>query len=148
LTRIARERLEVNGPGTLRSGQADLVAVRLVGDDVAGRTIGFAITSAPGSLSAPTAATDSSGEVAVTFTAPTTGAGQTVVEVTFNDGGNVLTKQITITTQGAVTVTVSPADLTLPAGGVFAFTAAVQNAVDPRVRWSATGGTIDPSGLY
>src|SRR5205807_4890367 len=28
------------------------------------------------------------------------------------------------------------------------FTAAVQNAADPRVRWSATGGTIDQSGLY
>jgi hypothetical protein len=55
---------------------------------------------------------------------------------------------VAVYTPASVTVTVSPATKTLLAGASFTFTAAVANAPDATVTWSATGGTISSTGAY
>jgi hypothetical protein len=45
-------------------------------------------------------------------------------------------------------VTVDPSAVTLDAGSTQQFAAAVTGAQDPRVTWSATGGSITPTGLF
>jgi hypothetical protein len=149
LTRSARDRMEVDGPGSpLSSAQSAPVLARLAGDDLIGRRIDFAIVSGPGTLSAPTATTGASGEASVNFTAPTSGGGTSAVRVTFDDGGNLLSRDITIGTVQSIAVTVSPATVTAAPGGTVQFTATVQNTTNNAVGWGATGGTIDQNGLY
>ena len=47
-----------------------------------------------------------------------------------------------------VTVTIQPTSVTLAAGGTQQFVATVHGSADPRVNWSATGGTITNTGLF
>jgi hypothetical protein len=47
-----------------------------------------------------------------------------------------------------ITVTVDPASVTVAPGGTRQFAATVTGTADPRVTWSATGGTISPAGLF
>lgn len=48
----------------------------------------------------------------------------------------------------AVTVTITPASITIPPGGTLQFTAAVVGTSNTSVVWSATGGSISGSGAY
>ncbi len=47
-----------------------------------------------------------------------------------------------------IAVTVAPAAVTLAAGGMQRFTAAVQGSADTAVAWTASDGAIEPSGLF
>lgn len=51
-------------------------------------------------------------------------------------------------TGGGVKVSVSPSSVTLSSGLTQQFTATVSGTADTAVKWSATAGTIDLSGLY
>ena len=58
------------------------------------------------------------------------------------------TADATLRVRRKVTVTVSPATASLAPAATRAFTAAVANAADTSVTWSATGGAITAAGLY
>jgi hypothetical protein len=47
-----------------------------------------------------------------------------------------------------ITVTVAPASVTVAPGATQQFAATVTGTADPRVTWSATGGTISATGLF
>jgi IPT/TIG domain-containing protein/subtilase family protein len=47
-----------------------------------------------------------------------------------------------------ITVTVAPPSPTVASGGTQQFSATVHGTPDPRVEWSATGGTISDTGLF
>ena len=56
--------------------------------------------------------------------------------------------QIPVSTAGTITVTVSPVAATVSSSGTAQFTALVTNTYNVGVTWSASTGTISPSGLY
>src|ERR1035438_1360789 len=56
--------------------------------------------------------------------------------------------QISVSTAGAVSVSVSPAVATVTSSGTMQFTAIVSNTSNVAVTWSASPGTISSSGLY
>lgn len=56
--------------------------------------------------------------------------------------------QITVSTSGAVAVTVAPTIATVTSSGTIQFTALVTNTSNVAVTWSTSRGTITSSGLY
>ncbi len=56
--------------------------------------------------------------------------------------------QIPVSTAGTITVTVSPVAATVSSSGTAQFTALVTNTYNVGVTWSASTGTISPSGFY
>jgi hypothetical protein len=71
------------------------------------------------------------------------------VTVTNPDGQVSAAYNIAVVSNGAISVTVSPASASVPRNRTLQFTAAVQNSSDQRVTWSVSGGgTISSSGLY
>ena len=71
------------------------------------------------------------------------------VTVTNPDGQVSAAYNIAVVSNGAISVTVSPATASVPRNRTLQFTAAVQNSSDQRVTWSVSGGgTISSSGLY
>jgi hypothetical protein len=66
-------------------------------------------------------------------------------------GGGSGTHSYTLTVDSClkcVAVQISPADPSVPAGGSVQFSASVTNASNPAVTWSASAGTISPTGLF
>ncbi len=115
---------------------------------------------APGGTKQFTATVTGASNTAVTWTA--TGgtinssgvftAGQTVgpfqvTATSVQDTTKSATAGVTISVP-AVTVTITPLNVTLLAGGTQQFTATVANAANTLVTWTATGGTVSSTGLY
>lgn len=75
------------------------------------------------------------------------GSGFTV-EVDVTDAGNQTTTIFQPVTVGPLSVSVTPLAPSLVVNSTRAFTATVGNATDTTVTWSATSGTISPSGSY
>lgn len=63
-------------------------------------------------------------------------------------GSPAITAQAAVKVVGRIAVTIVPASVNLGPGATQAFLASVQNAADPRVTWSSSGGSIDASGLF
>jgi hypothetical protein len=66
-------------------------------------------------------------------------------------GGGSGTHNYTLTVDSClkcVAVQISPADPSVPAGGAVQFSASVTNTSNPAVTWSASAGTISPTGLF
>lgn len=63
-------------------------------------------------------------------------------------GRPAITAQAAVKVIGRIAVTVSPATASLGTGASQAFLASVQNATDPRVTWSSSGGSIDADGRF
>ncbi|MEO8274092.1 MAG: IPT/TIG domain-containing protein [Chloroflexota bacterium] len=147
LTRAATDRLDLSpGDTTLQPGGQVDIAARLAGDDVANRTVGFAVTGA-GSLSATSGSTDSAGATSVTFTAGSA-FGTTVLTASFVDGTVTRTKAITITVDDDAAVAITPETAIVETGSQASFSATVTGAANLAVTWSATCGTVTSAGLY
>lgn len=80
------------------------------------------------------------------YTAPSEPGDFHVRAVSITD--NAVRAEATVKVTGKLSVSLTPTTATLVAGGAQAFAATVPNATDPRVTWSATGGTISLEGLY
>ncbi len=61
-------------------------------------------------------------------------------------GGN--QAQVTVTPSGVISVVISPTTTTLAPGATRQFTATVTGTSNTAVTWSASGGTVNASGLY
>jgi hypothetical protein len=118
--------------------------VRLAGDGMAGAAVEYE-NAGIGSLAASSATTSPLGETLVVYTAPSDPDGGTA-PITATALGE--SDSLTITVERAIVVTVSPGSAALTAGATRQFTAAVANATNTGVTWSATGGTITQAGLY
>ncbi len=84
------------------------------------------------------------------YTAPANSGSYSVVATSVADPSKSATA--TVTVNAPITVTVSPAGLTVPTGTTQQFTAAVSGTANQNVTWTivegAAGGTISASGLY
>jgi hypothetical protein len=72
----------------------------------------------------------------------------TVTAISQADPSKSASALVTVVIQAPVNVTISPTSATVTTGGTQQFTATVQNTSNTAVTWSATGGTVSPSGLY
>jgi hypothetical protein len=107
-------------------------------------TVNWTVSTGGGSLSPVSTASGT----ATTYTAPATVGRYTVTAASNESPTATASATVAVYTPASVTVTVSPATKTLLAGASFTFTAAVANAPDATVTWSATGGTISSTGAY
>ncbi len=107
-------------------------------------TVNWTVSTSGGSLSPASTASGT----ATTYTAPATVGLYTVTAASNESPSATASATVAVYTPASVTVTVSPATKTLLAGASFTFTAAVANAPDATVTWSATGGTISSTGAY
>lgn len=156
LARPARDRIDLGGRGPgdtsfsdtvspLQPSQSVTFRVRVAGDRMDGGTVTFALNG-PGSLGATGGTTDAQGEVSFTYDAPAApAAAAATVTATFDGTSDSIALTIT---PPAVTVTLSPGNVTVVPGQQVQFAATVANAADPSVGWGASGGTIDQSGLF
>ena len=78
------------------------------------------------------------------FTAPASAGSCQVAAMSIADPAQSAVATVTVP---AVSVSVSPAQATVGAGGAQQFTAAVQGTVNTAVSWSATCGSVNASGL-
>lgn len=110
-----------------------------------GATVTFALDGI-GSINANSAVTDAAGTAApLTFTSPPAPAmGTALITATFGDYSDI----IELVVRPPVEVTITPTRVTLTPGATRQFSATVLNATDTSVTWSATGGSINSSGLY
>lgn len=149
LARIVRERVELEalGPVTgLQPGAAVPLRARVAGDGMSNAAVSYTL-SGVGQISTTSAATNVQGEApSFAYTAPAGGLGGSATITASFDGA---TASITVTLAAATTaVTINPAAAVLSTGGTAQFFAAVSGATNTGVTWTATGGTITPSGLY
>ncbi len=83
------------------------------------------------------------------YTAPATPGVYHVVAQATDAGGPVQgVVTITVSTAPAVSVSITPAEVPMAAGAMQQYTATVTGAADTTVAWSASAGTIDPTGLF
>jgi hypothetical protein len=143
----ALSRLSVEpGDSTIGAGASLVINPVLVGSDIAARTMSFGLVG-PGSLSSTTGVTDSTGRAAVTYTGPATD-GVATITVTFDDAGSTISRSITVTTDGLVSVSISPEIAIVATGAQQSFVAVVAGAQDTSVSWSATCGTVSNAGQF
>jgi Putative Ig domain/Beta-propeller repeat len=127
-----------------------------------------AVTISPGSASLATggsqqftAAVSGSSNTAVTwsatggtvsssgmYTAPATAGTYTVKATSVADSTKSASAAVTVSTAPVVSVSISPASVSLLTSGTQQFTASVTGSSNTAVTWSATGGTISTGGLY
>jgi hypothetical protein len=115
-------------------------------------TYSWAMSAGPGSVSFAPNATNAAKDSVATFTA----SGSYDLLVTVSDAdGNTSTSAVTVVVEATPTaIDVQPAVLNLQVGQQQAFTATVSDqfglalASQPTVSWTATGGTVDATGLY
>ena len=79
---------------------------------------------------------------------PDASTGDTEIRVFYSFTGPSVVATVLLDRTRPPVVTVSPVGPTLAFGQSFQFAATVQNAADPRVTWSATGGAIDQTGNF
>jgi Bacterial Ig-like domain (group 2)/IPT/TIG domain len=132
--------------GPVDSGASVALRVRLAGDGMSGATVSLSHTGG-GTLSLSSGQTDQQGELTLSYTAPSA-AGTDAITATFDQGGHTFVDTLTLTIQARVAVTVDPPVAILQPGRTAQFNATVANAANTAVTWTATGGTIDASGLY
>ena len=82
------------------------------------------------------------------YTAGTTAGSFTVTATSVQDTTKSATATIKIPAPQPLSVTVAPTSTTLFTSGTQKFTATVANASNAAVTWTATGGTVSPTGLY
>ena len=83
----------------------------------------------------------------VSYTAPTTAGTYTVTATSVADTSKSAAATITVTAATQqVGISVSPASVSLATGGAQSFVAAVTGTTNTSVSWSASGGTLTPSG--
>jgi hypothetical protein len=128
--------------GPVQAGTTVTLRVRLAGDGMAFGTFALA-NSGAGTLGASSGVTNQQGEAFVTYTAPASRGSDTITAT-----GNGASDTLTITVEAAVSVSVTPASITLAPGQQTTFTASVTGTTNQTVTWSATGGTIDANGGY
>ena len=80
------------------------------------------------------------------YTAPSTPGTYTVTATSAADSTQ--SASATVTVSAPVAVAISPSVLTISLGGTQQFTATVTGTSNTGVTWSASGGTITPSGLF
>jgi hypothetical protein len=116
-------------PGSVQSGQS--------------ATLTWTVTGATTISIAP-------GIGAVTGTSVTVTPGSTTIYTltATNAGGSAFASTTVTVTSPAISVSVTPTSATLAPGGSQQFSATVTGASNASVTWTATGGTIDASGLY
>lgn len=151
------QRLEVQGTLSgdfldvvedVERGSTVTVRVRVNGPENAGRSVTLTLQG-NGSLSTNAVTTSESGEATLTYTAPDPNLDERArVVATLVDGGRTFRDTVGIEFETEVEVAVAPNSATFAAGEIRQFTASVQNANDPSVTWSASGGTITAGGLY
>ncbi|MEW5995252.1 MAG: hypothetical protein AB1744_12795, partial [Candidatus Zixiibacteriota bacterium] len=136
---------------TLRPGGSRTLTATLTSDGVpvAGKTITWAKTA--GSLSATSGATDSSGRVSVTYTAPSS---ETTVTITASFAGDDLHKADSGISSGTIAkastaLTITPPAFTLQPGSSTTLTAMLTSDGAPlagkALAWNATSGSVAPS---
>ena len=140
-----RDRVELDalGPVDLRFGDSVQLLVRVAGDGMEGAQGTYQVQGV-GSLSQNSGLTDVTGTAPqFTFAAGTTAGNASVTAFFGNDNDSVA-----ITVKPPVQVTVSPSNASLFAGDQRQFSATVLNATNTSVTWTASGGTINQTGLY
>jgi hypothetical protein len=148
-------RYPTDAPGVSRTdvcaandGNAHLTAALTLlngGSPVPLKPIRFSLTGG-GSLDANTVTTDQQGQAEVNFTAPHDGTGVSTVTATLGTGAGAPSNSADIHYGPAVTVT--PVLAALNPGGTAQFSADVCGSANKAVTWTATGGTIDNTGLF
>jgi hypothetical protein len=148
-------RYPTDAPGVSRTdvcaandGNAHLTAALTLlngGSPVPLKPIQFSLTGG-GSLDANTVTTGQQGQAEVNFTAPHDGTGVSTVTATLGTGAGAPSNSVDIHYGPAVTVT--PVLAALNPGGTAQFSADVCGSADKTVTWTATGGTIDNTGLF
>ena len=135
-------------PGDTSVGPGEVVEVsaKLIGDDIAGRTISFGLSGA-GTISATTAVTNAQGVARVRYMAPATGTAPARLTATLSEPAGALTSSMRITIQTELAVTIDPELATVDAGAEVQFAATVTGAQDTTVTWAASCGEIN-DGLF
>ncbi len=82
------------------------------------------------------------------YTAPATAGTFTVTATSVADATKSASSTVTVTAVPVVAVGLSPASASVNTGATFQFTASVTGSANTAVTWSASGGTVSPSGLY
>jgi len=83
------------------------------------------------------------------YTAGSTAGSSFIVRATsVADPAKSAASSVTIQPAPVVSVTISPTSVSLQSGQTHQFTATVSGASNTSVTWTATGGSISPSGLY
>ena len=82
------------------------------------------------------------------YTAPQTAGPYHVVATSHFDPSKTAAAEVTVSAAPAISVSIDPPALALDAGATQRFSATVTGTSDSSVTWSATGGSIDSTGLY
>ncbi len=131
--------------GTLPLAQMGVPYNATIG--VTGGTAPYTFSLFSGSLPSGLVLSQSAGTIS--GTPGTTGVSTFVVQATDSTGmSGTQTLQISVSTSGAIAVTVNPSVATVTSSGTIQFTASVTNTSNVAVTWSASPGTISSSGLY
>jgi hypothetical protein len=114
-----------------------------------GQTRQFAATVAGSTNTAVTwTATGGTVTTAGLFTAGAAAGAFTVRATSVADTTKSATAQVTIQAAPSVSVTISPANVTLQPAQTRQFTATVYGSTNTAVTWTATGGTVSTAGLF
>ena len=114
---------------------------------LAGIEVDFAVGSGGGAVAAATQTSDVHGMAkAGAWTLGPVAGVNTLVATVHQEGYRSAT--VTFTALALPKVTVSPSSWSLPSGGTKQFTVTVTGTTNTGVTWSASGGTIDATGLY
>ncbi|MBZ5602288.1 MAG: hypothetical protein LAO79_08280 [Acidobacteriia bacterium] len=117
-------------PDSIQAGQSSTLNWSVTGADT------LMITPAPGSVTGTSISVSPNATTTYTLTAT-------------NAGGSVTaTATVTVSIVTAVSVKVSPSSASAAVGTSRQFTATVTGATNTSVTWTATGGTINSSGLF
>lgn len=134
-------------PATVPGGTNVALRIRLAGDDMAGAGVDLNLTG-DGALSTTAVTTNSNGEAALSYTAPSA-CGTATIMASREESVGESTDAVSVTTELPVTgITVSPGSPTLQPGASRQFSATVTGGCSQEVIWSATGGAISADGLY
>jgi hypothetical protein len=145
LSRPTRPRLELipQGPTTVPAGGTVPLLVRVAGDGMAGASVALAVTGA-GTVAPSAVTTNAAGSATAAYAAPASAPASDTVTATFAGAS----ETVAITVAPAVTVAIAPTSVTLAPGTTRQFAATVTGAADTTVTWSASGGSVSPSGLF
>ncbi|MBI3132210.1 MAG: hypothetical protein HYZ13_12895 [Acidobacteria bacterium] len=83
-----------------------------------------------------------------TYTAPADLGTYSVTATSTVDAAVSATAEVRVTTQGAITIDLSPTSVQLKKGGTMAFNAVVSGATNSAITWTTTGGAVTADGQY